>query len=149
MCSVKFRHKLVKKLIRFLYLVLNWSIFEINSCLIRCVFLPRSGIPGNPRVFYTLMKGGTEQTNSKDTFYLNQYSEGGHTWAGIYVNYLLDYERIQQYNLTVRVEVCRILIIFFFVKFLNIFINAFTVQLWWIYLQFSHSHFKRNFNNLY
>ncbi|XP_015922304.1 neural-cadherin-like isoform X1 [Parasteatoda tepidariorum] len=64
----------------------------------------RSGIPDNPRVFYTLIKGGTEQTNGKDTFYLSQYSEGGSTWAGIYVNYVLDYEKVQQYNLTVRVE---------------------------------------------
>ncbi|KAG8184279.1 hypothetical protein JTE90_004606 [Oedothorax gibbosus] len=64
----------------------------------------RSGIPDNPRVFYTIIKGGTEQTNGKDTFYLTQYNEGGDTWAGIYVNYVLDYEKVQQYNLTVRVE---------------------------------------------
>lgn len=64
----------------------------------------RSGIKDKPRVFYTLMKGGTEQTNSRDTFYL-KHLEGAQQVAGIYVNYLLDYERIQQYNLTVRVEV--------------------------------------------
>ncbi|XP_037558353.1 neural-cadherin isoform X4 [Dermacentor silvarum] len=64
----------------------------------------RSGIPENPDVFYTLMKGSTEQTNKKDTFYLNQKVENGHTVAELVVNYPLDYERIQQYNLTVRVE---------------------------------------------
>ncbi|GFY53896.1 neural-cadherin [Trichonephila inaurata madagascariensis] len=64
----------------------------------------RSGIPDNPRVFYTIIKGGTEQTNGKDTFYLTQYTEDDETWAGIYVNYVLDYEIVQQYNLTVRVE---------------------------------------------
>uniref|UniRef100_T1DFT0 Putative cadherin n=1 Tax=Cupiennius salei TaxID=6928 RepID=T1DFT0_CUPSA len=64
----------------------------------------RSGIPDNPTVFYTLMKGSTEQTNKKDTFYLDQRNLNGDTWADIQVNYPLDYERIQQYNLTVRVE---------------------------------------------
>ncbi|CAL1283814.1 unnamed protein product, partial [Larinioides sclopetarius] len=64
----------------------------------------RSGIPDNPTVFYTLMKGSTEQTNKKDTFYLDQRNMNGDTWADIQVNYPLDYERIQQYNLTVRVE---------------------------------------------
>ncbi|GIY33587.1 neural-cadherin [Caerostris extrusa] len=64
----------------------------------------RSGIPDNPRVFYTIIKGGTEQTNGKDTFYLTQYTKDDETWAGIYVNYVLDYEKVQQYNLTVRVE---------------------------------------------
>lgn len=64
----------------------------------------RSGIPDSPTVFYSLMKGGTEQTNKRDTFYLKERSENGNTWADIFVNYPLDYERIQQYNLTVRVE---------------------------------------------
>ncbi|KAG0429701.1 hypothetical protein HPB47_023367 [Ixodes persulcatus] len=64
----------------------------------------RSGIPENTDVFYTLMKGSTEQTNKKDTFYLNQKMEDGNTVAELVVNYPLDYERIQQYNLTVRVE---------------------------------------------
>ncbi|KAG9510290.1 Neural-cadherin [Fragariocoptes setiger] len=63
-----------------------------------------SGIPSNPTVFYTLIKGSTEQTNKRDTFYLNQRSDGIHTWADILLNYHLDYEKIQQYNLTVRVE---------------------------------------------
>ncbi|KAH8019385.1 hypothetical protein HPB51_019358 [Rhipicephalus microplus] len=50
------------------------------------------------------IKASTEQTNKKDTFYLNQKVENGHTVAELVVNYPLDYERIQQYNLTVRVE---------------------------------------------
>ncbi|KPL94053.1 neural-cadherin-like protein [Sarcoptes scabiei] len=65
----------------------------------------RSGIPDNPTVFYTLMKGGTEQTNKKDTFYVIQSpGEGDEIWADICVNQPLDYERINQYNLTVRVQ---------------------------------------------
>ncbi|XP_017462571.1 PREDICTED: neural-cadherin-like, partial [Rhagoletis zephyria] len=65
----------------------------------------RSGIPDNPTVFYTLMKGGTEQTNKKDTFYVIQSpGEGDEIWADICVNSPLDYERINQYNLTVRVQ---------------------------------------------
>ncbi|XP_076325233.1 neural cadherin isoform X1 [Tachypleus tridentatus] len=65
----------------------------------------RSGIPDNPTVFYTLMKGSTEQTNKKDTFYLSQKSDNNdNIFADIYVNYPLDYEKLQQYNLTVRVE---------------------------------------------
>ncbi|RWS18039.1 Pt1-cadherin-like protein [Dinothrombium tinctorium] len=63
-----------------------------------------SGIPDNPTVFYTLIKGSTEQTNKRDTFYLSQRTENGETWADIHVNYPLDFEKIQQYNLTVRVE---------------------------------------------
>lgn len=73
--------------------------------LLNFVIIYRSGIPDNPTVFYTLMKGSTEQTNKKDTFYLDQRNLNGDTWADIQVNYPLDYERIQQYNLTVRVEV--------------------------------------------
>ncbi|RWS18636.1 neural-cadherin-like protein, partial [Leptotrombidium deliense] len=63
-----------------------------------------SGIPGNPTAFYTLIKGSTEQTNLRDTFYLSQRTDNVETFADIYVNYPLDYERIQEYNLTVRVE---------------------------------------------
>ncbi|XP_054165441.1 neural-cadherin-like isoform X3 [Oppia nitens] len=64
----------------------------------------RSGIPDNPTVFYSLMRGGTEQTNKRDSFYLSQRVENEVTWADIFVNYPLDYEKIQQYNLTIRVE---------------------------------------------
>jgi hypothetical protein len=63
-----------------------------------------SGISDNPTVFYTLMKGSTENTNKRDSFYLSQRAEGSTTWADIFVNYPLDFEKIQQYNLTVRVE---------------------------------------------
>lgn len=63
-----------------------------------------SGIADNPTVFYSLMKGSTEQTNKRDSFYLSQRAEGSTTWADIFVNYPLDYEKIQQYNLTIRVE---------------------------------------------
>ena len=51
------------------------------------------------------MKGGTEQTNKKDTFYVIQSpGEGDEIWADICVNSPLDFERINQYNLTVRVQ---------------------------------------------
>ncbi|UYV67728.1 hmr-1 [Cordylochernes scorpioides] len=87
-------------------------VISIKARYVPCTVFPqnvhvcsRSGIPNNPTVFYTLMKGSTEQTNKRDTFYPSQRSENGFTWADIYVNYPLDYERIQQYNLTMRVEV--------------------------------------------
>lgn len=63
-----------------------------------------SGIPDNPTVFYSLIRGSTEQTNKLNTFYLTHRAEGNVTYCDIFVNYALDYERIQQYNLTVRVE---------------------------------------------
>lgn len=64
----------------------------------------RSGIADNPTVFYTLIRGSTEQTNKRDSFYVSQRADGDVTWADIFVNYPLDYEKIQQYNLTLRVE---------------------------------------------
>lgn len=67
--------------------------------------LNSSGIEGNPVVFYRLMPGSTAQTNKYHTFYLQQRSENGDTWADIKVNHPLDYESIKEYNLTIRVEV--------------------------------------------
>ncbi|XP_054284040.1 neural-cadherin isoform X4 [Macrosteles quadrilineatus] len=63
-----------------------------------------SGIEGNPTVFYRLMPGSTAQTNKFHTFYLQQRSDNGFTWADIKVNHPLDYETIKEYNLTIRVE---------------------------------------------
>ncbi|XP_066902324.1 neural-cadherin isoform X6 [Halyomorpha halys] len=63
-----------------------------------------SGIEGNPTVFYRLMPGSTAQTNKFHTFYLQQRSDNGYTWADIKVNHPLDYETIKEYNLTIRVE---------------------------------------------
>ncbi|KAF4517226.1 hypothetical protein B566_EDAN005280 [Ephemera danica] len=42
-----------------------------------------SGIEGNPTVFYRLMPGSTAQTNKFNTFYLQQRSDNGFTWADI------------------------------------------------------------------
>ena len=64
-----------------------------------------SGIEDNPTVFYQLIRGSTDQTNKYDTFYLQQRHENGFTYADVKVNHPLDYERIKQYNLTIRVEV--------------------------------------------
>ena len=64
-----------------------------------------SGIEDNPTVFYQLIRGSTDQTNKYDTFYLQQKIVDGWTYADIKVNHPLDYERIKEYNLTVRVEV--------------------------------------------
>ena len=64
-----------------------------------------SGIEDNPTVFYQLIRGSTDQTNKYDTFYLQQKIVDGWTYADIKVNQPLDYERIKEYNLTVRVEV--------------------------------------------
>lgn len=51
------------------------------------------------------MPGSTAQTNKIHTFYLQQRTENGLTWADIKVNHPLDYETIREYNLTIRVEV--------------------------------------------
>jgi len=63
-----------------------------------------SGIEDNPTVFYQLIRGSTEQTNKYDTFYLQQRQQSGWTYADVKVNHPLDYERIKEYNLTIRVE---------------------------------------------
>ncbi len=64
-----------------------------------------SGIEDNPTVFYQLIRGSTDQTNKYDTFYLQQTQKNGWTYADVKVNHPLDYERIKEYNLTIRVEV--------------------------------------------
>ena len=56
-------------------------------------------------MFYQIIRGSTDQTNKYDTFYLQQRKENGYTYADVKVNHPLDYERIKEYNLTVRVEV--------------------------------------------
>ena len=61
-------------------------------------------------MFYKIIRGSTDQTNKYDTFYLQQRKEGDYTYADVKVNHPLDYERIKEYNLTVRVEVCIILV---------------------------------------
>lgn len=63
-----------------------------------------SGIPDNPTVYYTLLKGGTEITNKKGTFFLSPRKEGSIFWADIRTSKHLDYESVTSYNLTVRVE---------------------------------------------
>ena len=81
-----------------------------NSCLFDCP--PNSsGIEGNPTVFYHLIRGSTDQTNKYDTFYLQARHKNGFTYADIKVNDPLDFERIKEYNLTIRVEVSGRLII--------------------------------------
>ena len=64
-----------------------------------------SGIEDNPTIFYQLIRGSTDQTNKYDTFYLQQRQDNGWTYADVKVNQPLDYERIKEYNLTIRVEV--------------------------------------------
>ena len=66
-----------------------------------------SGIEDNPTIFYQLIRGSTDQTNKYDTFYLQQRQENGWTYADVKVNQPLDFERIKEYNLTIRVEVRR------------------------------------------
>lgn len=63
-----------------------------------------SGIKNNTNVFYTLIKGNTDQTNRLSTFYLTPRVEGSNTYAEIFLNHQLDYEAVTYYNLTVRVE---------------------------------------------
>ena len=66
---------------------------------------PSSGIEDNPTIFYQLIRGSTDQTNKYDTFYLQQRQDNGWTYADVKVNQPLDFERIKEYNLTIRVEV--------------------------------------------
>ncbi|XP_015784984.1 neural-cadherin [Tetranychus urticae] len=63
-----------------------------------------SGIADNPTVFYTLIRGNTEQTNKHNHFYLTQRADDEGIWADLKVNYPLDFEKLAHYNLTVRVE---------------------------------------------
>ena len=65
---------------------------------------PSSGIEDNPTIFYQLIRGSTDQTNKYDTFYLQQRQDNGWTYADVKVNQPLDFERIKEYNLTIRVE---------------------------------------------
>ena len=58
-------------------------------------------------MFYQLIRGSTDQTNKYDTFYLQQTQKNGWTYADVKVNHPLDYERIKEYNLTIRVEVTK------------------------------------------
>uniref|UniRef100_A0A6G1SIF4 Neural-cadherin n=1 Tax=Aceria tosichella TaxID=561515 RepID=A0A6G1SIF4_9ACAR len=63
-----------------------------------------SGMKDNNNLFYTVIKGSTEQTNKMTTFFLTTRNEGPHVVADIILNYPLDYEKITYYNLTVRAE---------------------------------------------
>ena len=75
--------------------------------LIKPLISRSSGIEKNPTVFYKLIRGSTDQTNKYDTFYLQQRKVNGWTYADVKVNQPLDYERIKEYNLTIRVEVIK------------------------------------------
>ena len=81
----------------------------VTFCKVHFKFWPTfffsSGIEDNPTIFYQLIRGSTDQTNKYDTFYLQQRQENGWTYADVKVNQPLDFERIKEYNLTIRVEV--------------------------------------------
>lgn len=63
-----------------------------------------SGMVDNNNIFYTIIKGSTEQTNKLTTFFLTTRNEGPYVVADVILNYPLDYEKITYYNLTVRAE---------------------------------------------
>ena len=46
-----------------------------------------SGIENNPTIFYQLIRGSTDQTNKYDTFYVQQRTENGWTYADVKVNF--------------------------------------------------------------
>lgn len=79
------------------------------------------------------MPGSTAQTNKYHTFYLQQRSDNGDTWADIKVNHPLDYETIKEYNLTIRVEVSLLFDFFFFV-ILNLLSTLCMCHLYSIYI---------------
>ena len=102
---------------------LLWFNFDFPFTNICIQTLYSSGIEDNPTVFYQLIRGSTDQTNKYDTFYLQQKIVDGWTYADIKVNHPLDYERIKEYNLTVRVEVksrFKMSILYYHQIFLNI-----------------------------
>ena len=47
-----------------------------------------SGIENNPTIFYQLIRGSTDQTNKYDTFYVQQRTENGWTYADVKVNFM-------------------------------------------------------------
>lgn len=63
-----------------------------------------SGIKDNNNVFYTIIKGSTEQSNKMATFYQTTRTDGPYVYCDIFLNYPLDYEHLTYYNLTVRAE---------------------------------------------
>ena len=96
--------------------------FSISSNSNAIISIPQtinsSGIEDNPTVFYQLIRGSTDQTNKYDTFYIQQRVSDGWTYADVKVNHPLDYERIKEYNLTLRVEVKQNNVLFFYLIFL-------------------------------
>ena len=69
-------------------------------------FLPSSGYKDNPMVFYSLVRGSSEETNKNKMFFIEKHQRDGLMYADVRVNQPLDFERVKEYNLTIRVEVC-------------------------------------------
>ena len=84
---------------------IKWSLWTHQEPTHNLFPPPSSGIEDNPTIFYQLIRGSTDQTNKYDTFYLQQRQDNGWTYADVKVNQPLDFERIKEYNLTIRVEV--------------------------------------------
>uniref|UniRef100_A0A182R3I9 Cadherin domain-containing protein n=1 Tax=Anopheles funestus TaxID=62324 RepID=A0A182R3I9_ANOFN len=63
-------------------------------------FAAESSIHDKPEVIYELIQGRTEETNSKNTFILEQINNT----ASIKLGKMLDYETVSQYTLTVSVK---------------------------------------------
>ena len=66
-------------------------------------FLPSSGYEDNPTIVYQLI--GKSSDPLYDTFYIDPHTSKDQTYANVKVNKPLDFERIKEYTLTIRVEV--------------------------------------------
>lgn len=63
-----------------------------------------SGMKENNNIFYTIIRGSSEQTNKMNSFYIEIRPDGPFNYADIKVNDILDYEHLTYYNLTIRAE---------------------------------------------
>ena len=73
------------------------------------LFLSSSGYEDNTTLFYGLINDfpQIESSDSRfDTFYIDTHDHEGQKYADVKINHPLDFEWIEEYNLTLRAVVC-------------------------------------------
>ena len=73
------------------------------------LFLSSSGYENNTTLFYGLINDFLQIESSNpmfDKFYIDMHNHEGQKYADVKVNKPLDFEWIQEYNLTLRAVVC-------------------------------------------
>ena len=73
------------------------------------LFLSSSGYEDNTTLFYGLINDFLQIESSNpmfDKFYIDTHNHEGQKYADVKVNKPLDFEWIQEYNLTLRAVVC-------------------------------------------